>query len=266
MGVGAQLAFPVADGCMGRLDDLDKDEVLDAAVALVREKGAGHLTLSAVASEFGEGLTKSGVQSLFGTKKGLIDAMLDRWCDEFDLAIRQRHHNVGDDPLAVHIRSSRTDGKQWSRDWDLLPLLRNSSAHQQRIRRRLDDVITETSSSAVRSSGDLLSFFAVEGLVFLRLMGLITLDDARTTALFDLAERSKPEPDRAHEFRGGSDDARGAVDEADDLLHQCGMPTYTELAELLRAFAEAEPSTRERGQAADVLHILHRRLQLNRWS
>src|SRR5215216_5514144 len=51
-------------------------ELLDAAIAVIRRDGAQRLTLDAVAAE--AGVSKGGVLYHFGSKRALIDGLLDR--------------------------------------------------------------------------------------------------------------------------------------------------------------------------------------------
>jgi len=58
-----------------------KDKLLNAAGAVVRRDGAQALTLDAVAAE--AGVSKGGLLYHFGTKRELIEALVDRWLAEF---------------------------------------------------------------------------------------------------------------------------------------------------------------------------------------
>ena len=58
-----------------------KDRLLDAAGAVVRRDGAQALTLDAVAAE--AGVSKGGLLYHYGTKRELIEALVDRWLSEF---------------------------------------------------------------------------------------------------------------------------------------------------------------------------------------
>jgi AcrR family transcriptional regulator len=59
-----------------------RDKLLNAAGAVVRRDGAQALTLDAVASE--AGVSKGGLLYHFGTKRELIEALIDRWLTEFE--------------------------------------------------------------------------------------------------------------------------------------------------------------------------------------
>ena len=65
---------------MPRVDT--KDKLLHAAGAVVCCDGAQALTLDAVAVE--AGVSKGGLLYHFGTKRELIEALVDRWLSEFE--------------------------------------------------------------------------------------------------------------------------------------------------------------------------------------
>src|SRR6201994_548815 len=58
-----------------------KDRLLDAAGAVVSRDGPQALTLEAVAAE--AGVSKGGLLYHYGTKKELIEALVDRWLADF---------------------------------------------------------------------------------------------------------------------------------------------------------------------------------------
>ena len=58
-----------------------RGKLLNAAGAVVRRDGAQALTLDAVAAE--AGVSKGGLLYHFGTKRELIEALVDRWLAEF---------------------------------------------------------------------------------------------------------------------------------------------------------------------------------------
>jgi AcrR family transcriptional regulator len=61
---------------MGRKRVISEDQVLNAAERVVVRKGAGQLTIDAVASQ--AGISKASVLYVYKTKKGLIKAIVDR--------------------------------------------------------------------------------------------------------------------------------------------------------------------------------------------
>jgi AcrR family transcriptional regulator len=58
-----------------------KDRLLDAAAAVVRRDGPQALTLDAVAAE--AGVSKGGLLYHYGSKRELIEALVERWLSEF---------------------------------------------------------------------------------------------------------------------------------------------------------------------------------------
>jgi AcrR family transcriptional regulator len=59
-----------------------REELLDAAIAVIRRDGARALTLDAVAAE--AGVSKGGLLYHFGSKRALVDGLLERWLDDFE--------------------------------------------------------------------------------------------------------------------------------------------------------------------------------------
>jgi AcrR family transcriptional regulator len=59
-----------------------REKLLNAAGAVVRRDGAQALTLDAVAAE--AGVSKGGLLYHFGTKRELIETLVDRWLSEFE--------------------------------------------------------------------------------------------------------------------------------------------------------------------------------------
>ena len=72
--------------------------LLDAAIAVIRRDGAGALTLDAVAAE--AGVSKGGVLYHFGSKRSLIDGLLECWLDDFEAQLS------GEDFAAAYVRAS----------------------------------------------------------------------------------------------------------------------------------------------------------------
>jgi AcrR family transcriptional regulator len=74
-----------------------REQLLDAAVAVIRRDGASALTLDAVAAE--AGVSKGGVLYHFASKRALIDGLLTRWLDAFEAQLSD------DDVLASYVRA-----------------------------------------------------------------------------------------------------------------------------------------------------------------
>jgi AcrR family transcriptional regulator len=89
-----------------------RDQLLDAAIAVIRRDGAVALTLDAVAAE--AGLSKGGVLYHFASKRALIDGLLGRWLDDFEAQL------TGEDLLAAYVRACDLDPAQSASEFGLL--------------------------------------------------------------------------------------------------------------------------------------------------
>jgi AcrR family transcriptional regulator len=77
-------------------------QLLDAAIAVIRRDGAQKLTLDAVAAE--AGVSKGGVLYHFGSKRALIEGLLDHWLDDRESRLD------GPDLAAAYVRSCDVGG------------------------------------------------------------------------------------------------------------------------------------------------------------
>lgn len=73
-----------------------RGSILDAAERVVRERGASHVTLDAVAEA--AGLSKGGVLYHFQTKEAMLVALVQRLVDTFRSVYSDAQARMGDDP------------------------------------------------------------------------------------------------------------------------------------------------------------------------
>lgn len=172
-------------GALGRPRTIDRDKVLDAAETVVAETGAAGLTIDAVART--AGITKGGVQYCFGTKEGLITAMLDRWCAAFDDRVAELQGDTPG-PLA-HLRAyveagQEADENDSSRSAVMLATLLQNSEQLASTRKwygeKLDGI--DPASEAGRKAR--LVFAAAEGVFFLRSFRLLELEDEEWRSIY----------------------------------------------------------------------------------
>lgn len=169
----------------GRPRSIDRDKVLDAAEALVIEKGAAELSFESVARA--AGITKGGVQYCFGTKENLIRSMIQRWGESFDADVMDR---AGADLSARsvirgHLEATRdSDAAEYSRSAAMMTALlqrpEQVTATRDWYTRRLASL--DLTKKADRNAA--LAFLAGEGAFMLRTFGLIELGDDEWAALF----------------------------------------------------------------------------------
>ena len=76
-----------------------RDSILDAAEAIVRERGAAHVTLDAVAER--AGLSKGGVLYHFQTKEALLTALVERMTQAFRDLYVEAHGRMGGDASRI---------------------------------------------------------------------------------------------------------------------------------------------------------------------
>src|ERR1700722_11797421 len=70
-----------------------KDDILDAAEAVVVDKGAAHLTLDAVTER--AGISKGGLRYHFESKEALLAALVERQIRRYESAWHQRSEELG---------------------------------------------------------------------------------------------------------------------------------------------------------------------------
>ncbi|MBZ2188673.1 TetR/AcrR family transcriptional regulator [Alcanivorax sp. JB21] len=90
-----------------------RDQILDAAQRVAAKRGAGHVTLDAVAQE--SGLSKGGVLYHFPNKDALINGMLERLLAQ-NTAAQERAIKTLDGPVHRTLRSILTARQAEHRD------------------------------------------------------------------------------------------------------------------------------------------------------
>lgn len=170
---------------MGRRRTIDRDKVLDAAEAVVSAVGAAGLTIDAVAKA--AGITKGGVQYCFGNKDGLIDAMMERWFNQFDAAVAAKVGDASDTSTAMRAHAEVTEHMNTAenaRTSGMMAALLQREEHMEKnrlwYRGRLDSL--DLTSDAGRRAR--LAFLATEGAFLLRSFGFVDMDDAEWRDIF----------------------------------------------------------------------------------
>jgi len=179
---------------MGRSPVIDRNHVLDVCETLVRTRGITALTIGEVAKE--AGISKGGVQSAFGTKDQLVQAMFDRWNAEFESEVAALAGPQASRAalLRAHIQATHhTDSSEGDRAAAMLTALLQVSWQRQAMQRwyreRLDlaDPATEEGRRAR------LAFLATEGTFLLRSFGFVEMTDAEWDSVFtDIAAQLPP--------------------------------------------------------------------------
>lgn len=170
---------------MGRRQTIDRNAVLDAAEAVIREKGINSLTIEAVARA--GGISKGGVQYCFGSRDAMIRAMIDRWEAEFDGEVAAMPENDGTvaGQVRAHVAATAQSGlASADRAAVMLAALSMSAGQRAEARTWYTARLREIAASGVDAGALRLAFLATEGVFLLRSFGLVDMDDAEWDAIF----------------------------------------------------------------------------------
>ncbi|WP_298014488.1 TetR/AcrR family transcriptional regulator [uncultured Aquabacterium sp.] len=189
---------------MSRPRSIDRDSVLDVAESIVVARGVSELTFDAVAK--GAGITKGGVQSCFGTKEGLIAAMLDRWNLAYEAEKASLDSQAGHEeltPTERHVRVTATAHSLNTRSASLLAALLQSREQVAGIRAWYAAQFAQIDATTDDGRRARLAFLATEGAFMLRYLGLADIGDVTWREIFQDIERCAA-PQRNTPARQGS--------------------------------------------------------------
>ena len=165
---------------MGRRRTIDRDQLLDAAEAVIGREGAAGLTIDAVAKEMG--ITKGGVQYCFGT------AIFERWGKAYDSlfeAVAGKQLTPLTRVRAHAEATQRSDELSSSKAAALMAALIQTPEHlegsNQWYRSRLEGL----DLSAPEGRRARLAFLAVEGAFMLRYFRLMDIDQEEWDSMLD---------------------------------------------------------------------------------
>lgn len=175
---------------VGARNTVDKERVLQAAEAIVAERGAAALTIDAVANA--AGITKGGVQSSFGTKDALVCAMVDRWLQDdskrFERLLGSDNPSVLKRTLA-HVKTTRmADDASQARVASLMVSVLQSVDHRKNLRHWYSERLAGLDVTLEHQQMAMVAFLATEGAFFLKFFGLVDFDQKRWDILFDKLE------------------------------------------------------------------------------
>ena len=182
---------------MGRPSSIDRNAVLNVVESLVREQGTAGVTIGAVARA--AGISNGCVQSAFGTKEQLLQAVFDRWTADYEKGITQiagRAPSVRE-AYAAHVEITRaTGGGHVDRAAGMMATTLSSPKIQAQVAdwymARLG--LANFSSESGRQAR--LAFIAAEGAYLLRAFGVLNVSDGEWALLFEDIEKLLPEVDR----------------------------------------------------------------------
>lgn len=188
---------------MSKRPVIDRGKVLDAAEGLVMREGVAALSIGEVAKA--AGISKGGVQSCFGTKDGLIEAMFNRWKAEFEVAVRDNAPDEAEplDNLRAHVQLlAASDEALAKRAAAVLAAMLSREELRQRSSDWYRPLLIQDSGDDERSRNARLAFLAAKGAFLLRSFGLMEMSEAEWQAIFrEIDTLLPPEalPSRGHD-------------------------------------------------------------------
>ena len=163
---------------MARPRSTDREKLLDIAETIVAISSAGALTFGALATQ--ANVPKASVQSAFGTRERLIDAMLERWLareqvrfdEELQGATSSRERTI------AHIRTTGAEPREESRRVaPLMAALAGTNDKESSSSRWYASRIGDLSADSEEDRRLRIAFLAAEGAYYLRNMAGFEIDD-----------------------------------------------------------------------------------------
>ncbi|WP_084652356.1 TetR/AcrR family transcriptional regulator [Ottowia thiooxydans] len=154
---------------MGRPRTINREHLLDVAEALVAASGASSLSFGSVATA--AGLSKASVQSAFGTREALVEAMLERWLQQ-----EQKRFDAvaGATPspserIRAHVETTATETEAASsRIAAVLATLAGSDAQVSSAAQWYASRVGDFSAKTPEQKRLRIAFLAAEGAFFMR--------------------------------------------------------------------------------------------------
>ncbi|MDR6433496.1 TetR/AcrR family transcriptional regulator [Brucella pseudogrignonensis] len=175
---------------MARPREIDHDRVLDAAEAVMVESEGRGFTLDAVAER--AGVSKGGLVYAFASKDELIAAALARELHRFTVCWNAKADPVDTSPIAMlnaYVAEIQSQEETHLRTASLLmTALSNAPEVSEPARKFYRSVFTHFDGSTQRGRDIRQAILAIEGLFFLRGLGLIDPDHEEWLSVVNHAE------------------------------------------------------------------------------
>lgn len=171
---------------MARPRTINRETLLDTAEVLLQKHGAPCLSFGAIAAE--SGLSKASVQSAFGTREQMLDALLGRWMGK-----EQERFNAiaGENPddaqrLHAHIKATKEEASEASsRILSLLAAQIGSGTQSESMLAWYRDRLGTLEANDAEARKRRIAYLAVEGAILVRDMVGYQIDDALWAEIFD---------------------------------------------------------------------------------
>lgn len=174
---------------MARPRTVDREGVLRAAEQVLAEKGVSALSFGSVATA--ADVSKATVQSIFRTREGLIEAMLERWTltENARLDDAVSSDSSLNERIAAHVRLAGTEPPESSaRTAALLAALSGAGEISHSVLRWYEDRVGAFTVDGPLSQSQRVAFLAAEGALFLRYLIGFPFSEAVWADLFTQLE------------------------------------------------------------------------------
>jgi AcrR family transcriptional regulator len=172
---------------MGRRPTIDRDDLLDAAEAVVAAGGAAHLTFDAVAER--AGVSKGGLLHTFPSKDALLVAMVERLCARFEAAAERAQRKLPDDApgreLQAHVLGSLTGVAHDPVSVALLAAVAQNLELLAPLGERYAEAVRRVSAGSIPHARAAVVCLAADGLWLFELLGISPLSAAERRRFID---------------------------------------------------------------------------------
>ncbi len=168
-----------------------KNQILDAAGAIVAEKGAAHLTFDALVKK--TGMSKGGILYHYHTKNALLQAMVDRMICTFEQH-REQIKNTDTKSLlpdaktyilAAHSKNER----DYNRDLGVLAAAANNPELLEPLRDHYKKNCAQSRANKKWMGLNTLLFLAIDGLWLLSALGLNFTTPEQKSEMLKVAQK-----------------------------------------------------------------------------
>ena len=171
---------------MGRPVVINRNALLDVAEQVVHARGIASLTIGEVAKA--AGISKGGVQSCFGTKDQLINAMFERSFTEYkaDIAARVGANPTSSEQLMAHVAATRDiDDTEARRAASMMSaMMSGPDQYRAALRGWYREHMASFDTTTQAGRRDRLAFIATEGAFMLRCFGFLSMEGNEWEMIF----------------------------------------------------------------------------------
>lgn len=174
---------------MARYQKLDRDKMLEAAEALILKEGAHALSIGGVAKQ--AGVSKGGIQSTFGTREGLVQALFERWGDALDRAVLklEKEHGADFDPFHLFLKATlETHHENPHQDAAMMFLLLKDSQMRERSHQWVMDKVERFELHGEEGRQRRLKFVVTQALAVIRSLEMMPFSKEEWQEIFNDAD------------------------------------------------------------------------------